>query len=119
MHTKEAPAPGKPGEHKCSHCGEIIDEMPTSFHTPGKPDVHYHPRCAKHRPGGPGGISVRIWTSGEDSWEAEVNHRGALYRLHYAPGDAKDGYDPDTGAPTEAVVREDWENARSEFRLVK
>lgn len=34
----------------CHHCKEPIEGQPTTFHTPEKPDVHYHPRHAKHHP---------------------------------------------------------------------
>ena len=54
----------------------------------------------------------------ENAWKATVFHRGAMYVCDYAPMDEKDGGDPETGAPTEARVREDWKDRRSAFRRV-
>jgi hypothetical protein len=48
----ELAQPG-PEPHVCDHCKKPIKGMRTTIHAPGKPDVHYHPHHARHRPGGP------------------------------------------------------------------
>jgi hypothetical protein len=61
---------------------------------------------------------VQMRSVDENLWRATVFHRGSMYVCDYAPTDAKDGGDPETGAPTEALVREDWKHDRGAFRLV-
>jgi hypothetical protein len=70
--------------------------------------------------GSTGRLAVEIHAVAPDLWRASVyTPAGATYRADYAPASAKDGADPETGAPTEAMVLADFRRKRSDFDLVK
>jgi len=52
-----------------------------------------------------------------DGWTVTVFAKGSMYRCFYAASNEV-GADPETGAPTETLVRRHWQENRSTFKRV-
>jgi hypothetical protein len=108
-------------------CGKTVQWGGLIKHLGDGATETYHVACFDRRESAPAtahkaprtATGVQVRQVDENLWRATVFHRGAMYVCDYAPTDAKHGGDSETGAPTEALVREDWKHDRSAFRRVR